>query len=151
MGYEELIAGQKSAAPLGDGERRVLGWISYHSVGTRDDLTDVGCWGGDIKPGDKWADYIALIDAPAVPHHEALRRAIVERGLRRGGDWHQYGPDGVPVFDDGAIALFSFRGWGDLLAASWAEPDGRDYGYMDFYMDACLEQANIPLSPPLET
>lgn len=71
-------------------------------------------------------------------------------GLRRGGDWHQYGEDGVPVFDDGTIATFSFRAWGDLMAAIWAEADGRRHGYKDHYLDSCLEDAEIELSPPID-
>jgi hypothetical protein len=56
----------------------------------------------------------------------------------------------VPVFDDGAIATFSFRAWGDLMAAIWADTDGRRHGYMDYYMDCCLEDAGIPPSPPID-
>ena len=102
-----------------------------------------------MTEADRWNGYIANIAAKFVPHHEALRRAINARGLRRGGDWHQRAPDGVPVFDDGAIGTFSFRAWGDLMAATWSEADGRGYGYMHFYMDSCLQDAGIALSPAL--
>ncbi len=42
------------------------------------------------------------------------------------------------MFNDGTAGMFSFRAWGDLMAAIWAEHENRDYGYMDFYMDSCM-------------
>jgi hypothetical protein len=117
--------------------------VSTASIENKD-LVDVGGWGGFFQRGDDWSAYIANIDKQFAPHHE---RAIIAKGLRRGGDWHQNSQDGVPVFDDGAIGSFSFRAWGDLMAATWTGEDGRGYGYMDFYMDACLERAGIALSP----
>jgi hypothetical protein len=45
---------------------------------------DVGGWGGVFSEGDRWNDYIANIDDTFVAHHEALRQAIISRGLRRG-------------------------------------------------------------------
>ena len=113
------------------------------------DVVDIGGWGGDFLKGHRWLDYLALVDAKLIDHFEALRHAILRRGLRRGGDWHQAAPDGTPIFDDGVVATFSFRAWGDLMAAVWVEEDNRDYWYMDFYMDCCIEDAGIQLSPPL--
>lgn len=77
-----------------------------------------------------------------------MRQAIIARGLRRGGDWHQNSAPGVPVFDDGSVATFTYRAWGDLLAAVWANADGRDYSYVDFYyvdfyMDYNLAKAGM--------
>ena len=152
MDYDELIKswGANTAAPPAPGARQVIGSVSTASVEPRD-LVDVGGWGGDIQIGDRWKDYISDVDERYLAHHEALRRAIIARGLRRGGDWHQSSPDGVPVFDDGAIGTFSFRAWGDLLAAVWADVDRRDYSYMDFYMDSCVEDAGLELSPPVSS
>jgi hypothetical protein len=137
-----------AAAPNGCGTRRVIGWVSTASIENRG-LVDIGGWGGFFRESDDWSAYIANIDKEFVPHHESLRLAIIAKGLRRGGDWHQNSQDGVPVFNDGAVGTFSFRAWGDLMAATWTGEDGRGYGYMDFYMDACLERAGIALSPPL--
>lgn len=152
MDYDELIASRSidNAAPTAPGTRQVIGWVSTAGVEPRR-LVDVGGWGGGIQAGDRWNNYIIDIDKRYVAHHEALRRAIIVLGLRRGGDWHQNAPNGVPVFDDGAVGTFSFRAWGDLLAAVWAEFDGRDYSYMNFYMDSCLVDAGIELSPPLSS
>ena len=144
--YDELMASRPART---DGSmRHVIGWVSTASIESRQ-LVDVGGWGGSVAEGDGWREFIAEIGEPFVPHYEALRRAIIARGLRRGGDWHQRAPDGVPVFDDGAIGTFSFRAWGDVMAATWATQDGRAYGYMDFYMDACLADKGITPSPPL--
>jgi hypothetical protein len=149
---EDSPANSQSAAQTGPNNgdiRRVVGWLAYASVEVRD-CVDVGSWGGWVSKGDTWNDYITSIVEKWVPHYEALRAEIQRIGLRRGADWHQSAPDGVPVFDDGALATFSFRGWGDLMAATWADTDGRRYGYMDFYMDSCVEDAGIKLSPPID-
>lgn len=131
MDYDELMASRGDAvnASRKCTTRHVIGWISNAGIETTE-VVDVGGWGGVFREGDRWNDYIANIGDTFVAHHEALRRAIIARGLRRGGDWHQNSQDGVPVFDDGAIGTFSFRAWGDLMAATWAEEDGRDYSYM---------------------
>jgi len=129
-------------------KRHVVEWTSTDAVEKRG-LKDIGGWGGVIEKGHRWANFISAIDPAVVAHFEALREAILARGLRRGGDWHQNAADGVPVFDDGCTATFSFRAWGDLMAAIWAGEDGRDYEYMDFYMDCCVEDAGVRLSPPL--
>jgi hypothetical protein len=131
------------------GSRRVVAWVSTDEA-ERHGTKDIGGWGGLISKGDRWIDYIANMKPEFVEYHAALREAILGRGLRRGGDWHQNAPDGVPMFDDGAVATFSFRAWGDLLAAVWAQHDERDYWYMDFYMDSCVTDAGMELSQPLK-
>ena len=104
-------------APPGDARScRIVGWTPYSSAETSD-YPDVGGWGGSIEKGNDWSDYIASVKENAVPYYEALRDAVMTTGLRRGGDWHQSRQSGVPVFNDGAIATFSFRAWGDLMAA----------------------------------
>ena len=128
---------------------RVVEWIAFDQSDARlaAGAPDLGGWGGMMTTAMRWADYVAEIDAARHGHFEALREAILARGLRRGGDWHQWAADGVPVFDDGALATFSYRAWGDLMAAVWSEHDGRGYGYMDFYMDSCVEDAGLTLCP----
>ena len=137
------------APPDDAGSRRVVGWIPYSSAEAHA-YPDVGGRGGFIEKGNGWSDYIASVKENAAPYYEALRAAVLTVGLRRGGDWHQSRQNGVPVFDDGAIATFSFRAWGDLMVAIWADRDGRCYGYLDDYMDSCLEDAGIAPSPPID-
>ena len=140
MDYAVLMA-TRAGLPQAD-RHAVIGWVSHGSVELLD-LPDLGGWGGWIEHGQRWADYIDDIEAAKTPYFEALRQAILARGLRRGGDWHQNSAGGVPVFDDGSVATFTYRAWGDLLAAVWADADGRDYSYVDFYMDYNLAKAGM--------
>lgn len=91
----------------------------------------VGGLGGWVS-GHKWSDYLERQD-PRIHHYfEAIRASVIERNLRESGYWHQRG--GEPIFSDGTYGAFSFRGWGDLLAAIWNTEEGTDaYSYMDFY------------------
>ena len=128
---------------------RIVEWISFDQSDARRaaGAPDLGGWGGTMTERMRWPDYTADVDPGWRAHFEVLRQAILARGLRRGGDWHQRAPDSVPVFDDGALATVSYRAWGDLMAAVWSEHDRRGYGYMDFYMDSCVEDAGLTLSP----
>ena len=124
--------------PASEDKREVVAWISYNAAQYY--AVDIGSWpsaGTDREMEPRLA-----------PYHEALRRAVLASGLRRGGDWHQDAKDGIPVFDDGAVGTFSWRGWGGLLAEIWSAADGRTYTYMDFYMDSCVTDAGMELSPP---
>lgn len=127
--------------------REVAAWISWRAAEMAHDAVDIGAWGGFETKSGTWEEHLSRLEPRLVPYHEALRRAVLARGLRRGGDWHQSAPDGVPVFDDGAVGTFTFRAWGDALAAIWGPEDGRVYGYMDFYMDICVRDAGLELSP----
>lgn len=86
----------------------------------------------------RWKDYLQSHHEDGHPYLEAVRAAVLQLRLRRGGDWHQTDERGAPVFSDGTAATFSFRAWGDLLAAVWSEAEGKDYSYMDFYMDSMV-------------
>lgn len=142
MDYQELRARYEKRPNAGDrrkGLPKVIGWVHYESV-PREGIGRIGGWGGFIESGDRWKDYIAASPEEHVPFYESLRREILRKGLKRGGDWHQSDPKGVPVFDDGTVGMFTFRAWGDLMAAVWAEYEDRDYSYMDFYMECCISR-----------
>lgn len=117
---------------------KVLRWGTEQEMEGRTD--PVGCMGGWFNHGHRWKDLLERFVDEAHPYLEALRAEIISKKLRFGGDGHQR--DKYPLFDDGCCALFSYRAWGDLLAAVWAEHDGMDYHYMDFYMD-CLVKENF--------
>jgi hypothetical protein len=116
---------------------KVVDWISPERA---EPLTEsfggMGGWFG-AKPGGgwgaehSWADYLERWKPEAHPYAEALRDSIVNGRIWEPGDWHQ--DHGFPLFEDGTTAAFSFRAWGDLLAAVWTEQLGRQYCYMDFY------------------
>jgi hypothetical protein len=111
---------------------KVKGWISYDDA---DELTSsVGGMGGWFQNGLRWKDYIETANFLQVPYFEAIRKEIIAKGIRYTGQEHQYSDSGVPVFDDGTCGSFSFRAWGDLMAAIWSTEEDKDYCYMDFYM-----------------
>jgi hypothetical protein len=90
-------------------------------------------WQRTWEKSDRWKDYLEQLGNLARPYAEALREEILRLNLREAGDWHQRSAAGVPMFEDGKIGCFSFRAWGDLLAAVWTEADQVPYSYMDFY------------------
>lgn len=114
---------------------KVIDWVSRED--TQNLESSVGGLGGFFnweRKGMRWKDYLGQHDSKEHPHLEALRESIVEKDIRFGGDWHQNADQGVPLFEDNTVGSFSFRAWGDLLAAVWSEHEDQDYDYMDFYM-----------------
>ena len=92
-----------------------------------------GGLGGWFTDGMRWKDYAETHTEEGLRYAEALREAILLRKIKATGSEHQNGSELVPVFSDGTIATFSFRAWGDLLAAVWSEKENKDYHYMSFY------------------
>ena len=121
---------------------KVIDWISYEEAEKRKEV--VGSFGGFFDNGMRWQNYLEHVESsglhlaawttPEVEYLEAIRASVLEKQLRLTGQDHQYSEHGVPVFDDGTVAMFSYRGWGDLMAAIWSEAEDTDYNYMDFYM-----------------
>jgi len=106
-------------------------WIAYADHEKYPDC-GVGGMGGIAQPLS-WAEYTDAYSPLGLEYLEALRAALSKRG-RLTGDEHQNADDGVPLFSDGTVATYSFRGWGDLLAAIYNEKLGeKKYTYMDFY------------------
>lgn len=112
---------------------KVKKWISY-SESTGHEEAPCGGLGGFFDNGMRWKDYIECWKPISLPYIEALRKSIIERGLKITGADHQRDPDVVPVFSDNTVATYSYRAWGDLMAAIWSEEENADYCYMDFYM-----------------
>ena len=102
---------------------KLLGWM--------------GGWFG-LHQANDWLDYLANFNPDVHPYLEAAAAYLVEHGIRRGGDWHQR--EGELRYSDGTVLALSFRAWGDLAAAVWTRHDGKQYHYMDFYMDATLPE-----------
>ena len=90
---------------------------------------------GDEVPRHRWRDYLDAFVEEVHPRMEALRAEILRRNLKECGPWHQSEKEeGTPVFSDGTVMYFTFRAWGDLLAAVWSEEEDEQYSYMYFYM-----------------
>jgi hypothetical protein len=116
----------------------VVDWIYYDSIDGREE-NGLGGLGGWFDKGLRWKDYLDNCSAEIKEYAEAFRRAVIKSHLKAGGDWHQSEDEGVPVFSDGTIATFSYRAWGDIMAAIWAEEENKDYTYMSFYMDCLIK------------
>ena len=93
----------------------------------------MGGWFGFDEKGQRWKNYIDSISKEFIPYAEAIKESVIANNIRYSGDEHQNKYDGVPVFDDNTIGSFSFRAWGDIMAAIWSEVENKDYSYMDFY------------------
>lgn len=89
--------------------------------------------GGFFEPPMRWQDYLDQFDPANRPYFEAFRDFVLENRIKECGDWHQNSDNGTPLFSDGTVGLFSFRGWGDIMAAVWSTAENKDYHYMDFY------------------
>lgn len=120
---------------------KVVDWISYDDAKEREEcgIGGMGGWFG-MDQRHSWEDYVDIWFDEAKPYVIALRDSIVERGIRESGDWHQDSDEGVPLFEDGTVATYSFRAWGDLLAAVWEGVDRLPYCYMDFYYSGSSER-----------
>ena len=110
---------------------KVKEWISYNDA--RNYTDSIGGMGGFFSNGMRWSNYIERIADDYKPYYEAVRADVIEKKIRLTGDRHQYGDAGVPLFEDDTVGTFSYRAWGDLMAAIWSEHENKDYSYMDFY------------------
>jgi len=112
---------------------KVIEWLDADEA--KDKEESCGGMGGFFSEGMRWDDYLADISAQHILYIEAIRTSVIEHKLKIGGDGHQ--ENWIPLFEDGTIGSFSFRAWGDLMAAIWSTEENKDYQYMDFYMN-CL-------------
>ncbi len=114
--------------------RVVTEWISLDEADAY--RISVGGLGGFFNfetKGMRWKDFIDRFHVDHRMYYEAIRVSVLENRYRFTGGEHQHGPGGVPLFDDDSVGSFSYRGWGDLMAAIWSEEEDVDYSYVDFY------------------
>lgn len=79
-----------------------------------------------------WEDYLQALPMRERPYARGLRSAILSEEIRITGDRHQN--DGwTPLFADGTVGRFSYRSWGDLMAAIYTTKK-EPLTYMAFYM-----------------
>jgi hypothetical protein len=114
---------------------KVVDWISYDDAA--DKTESVGWLGGWFGFEDddhhRWPDYLAHFEPDVHPYLEALKEDVLGSGRFFTGEQHQDSNAGVPLFEDGTVGKFSFRAWGDLMAAIATVKDGKDHNYMEFY------------------
>ena len=115
-------------------------WITYDEAEgkTENGLGGMGGWFGTTETGwdagHRWKDYLDNYQAEVHPMLEELRRSIIEHKIRCTGMEHQNGVHAIPLWDNGRVDTYSYRAWGDLMAAVWSTEDDKNYSYMDFYM-----------------
>ncbi len=112
--------------------KKVTAWIS--SKDAERQKVAIGGLGGFFADGMRWKDYIEIRNNETRFYAEAIRKDVQKNNIRITGQNHQELDNGVPLFDDGKVGTFSYRAWGDLMAAIWSEAENKDYRYMDFYM-----------------
>jgi len=111
---------------------KVKRWISLKQA--EEYKESVGWVGGWFSNGHRWKDYIEDYKEPISLYLEAIRQSVLENCLRLTGEQHQYSINGIPLFEDDTVGIFTFRAWGDLMAAIWSEAENKNYSYIDFYM-----------------
>ncbi len=116
---------------------KVVDWISDEEASDKTVICGgLGGWFNsgmfrDGETGHRWEDYLTWLDPAKHPYAEAIRVEILEKNLVITGSMHQ--EEYTPLFSDGTVGSYSFRGWGDLMAAIFSEAEDKDYNYMDFY------------------
>ncbi len=112
----------------------IIKFINYSEVQNKEDI-GIGGLGGFFEDGMRWKDYLEIFTDEGKILVEHLRDKIIENNIRCTGYEHQNSAyNSVPLFSNGKVATYSFRAWGDLMAAVWSENDNKDYNYMTFYM-----------------
>lgn len=111
---------------------KIVKWIDCEKAVNKDSH-GLGGFGGFFKKGMRWKDYKKMYKKTYHKELEELRKSIIENRIRCKGSEHQYGNGNAPLWDDGSADTYSYRGWGDLMAAVWSTEDNVDYSYMDFY------------------
>lgn len=117
-----------------EGEVRVEAWISSAEAESHaESVGGLGGWFGSDGQTHTWQDYLDHWQPAVHPYLQALKDDVLASGRFICGNNHQDDPDGTPLFDDGTVGSFSFRAWGDLMAAIATVKDGQPHNYMEFY------------------
>lgn len=109
-----------------NGGIKVIKWVDR-----LDDDQKISCGGlGGFVNGHKWEDYLKQFSEETHVYLNALKDEIIENEIRTTGETKK-----SPIFNDNSGGSFSWRAWGDLMAAIYnTKENTTKYGYMDFYM-----------------
>ena len=83
---------------------KIIGWTHYN--------TNYKSYDSDARSQIDWANA-----------EQAVVDEIRRNRYKFGGNYHQYGLYGCPVFDDHTVFMVSMRHWGSIMARVW----GGDY------------------------
>lgn len=113
-------------------------WITWEKAQKKKE--SIGGLGGYFENGMRGQkNYFDILNPEFQPYAEALRREIIKNKIIITGQEHQNGKH-VPLFSDGTVGTFTYRSWGDLMAAIWSEELDTDFCYMDFYMFSMFKE-----------
>ncbi len=114
---------------------KVIKWIDYESA---EKLPEnfLSCIRMPFTKDDypTMKDYHDACETIEKPYFEAFRQSIIKNNIKEGGDWHQNNKNGVPLFDDNTVALFTYRSWSAYLSKIWSEEENKEYDTLYFYM-----------------
>lgn len=110
---------------------RMIGDEEIEILGAKN--SGFGGMGGFFDNGMRWKDYLDAWEEKGQEYAEACREYIIENEIKYTGMENQDSGKDCFLFDDNTFASFSFRAWGDLLAAIWSEAENTDHNYMHFY------------------
>lgn len=115
-------------------EIKIEKWITPEEVKGKED-NGLGGLGGFFHAGMRWKDYKNRFQKKVYSMLEELRKSIIKNNIRcTGQQMQEDGLSVVPLWSNGKVDTYTWRAWGDLMAAVWSEKDKKDYSYMDFYM-----------------
>ncbi|MBQ7761157.1 MAG: hypothetical protein IJ400_03785 [Clostridia bacterium] len=102
-----------------------------------------------------WTDYdsnypsITVSNEEVIPLIQIIIDELLENGYMISGADHQNQDCCVPVFDNGYCFRATMRAWGSVMSFAYQEIDGKETGYMDFYMSTPMER-KLPESRTLQ-
>lgn len=111
---------------------KIVKWISYDEAEEKEE-NGLGGTGGFFKKGMRWKDYTKTYTLKGRLKLRVLRNDIIRLDIKCTGRVHQEGNETVPLWDNEKVDTYSYRAWGDLMAAIWSTKENKDYSYMDFY------------------
>lgn len=112
---------------------KVHEFISSNDVGDRKD-NGLGGLGGWFQNGHTWQDYENQFTDEGKVLVRELRDKIISHGIACTGEQMDSGARCIPLWDDNTVTGYSWRAWGDLMAAVHNFIDGKPHNYMEFYM-----------------
>jgi hypothetical protein len=113
---------------------KIVKWITNEEAQDKGE-NGLGGMGGFFENGMRWKDYKEQYVDEVYPMLETLRKSIIKNRIYWTGKAMQNnGYKTVPLWSNGKVDTYSWRAWGDLMAAVWSEEDNTDYDYMSFYM-----------------
>ena len=110
---------------------KIISWIA--DADSADKEVAVGGLGGSFAPGNRWQDFVDNCKPETHEYLEAIREYMLSQNKCVTAYDHQNSLGGVPMFEDGKVAIMSMRMWGDMMAAIKSTQDNQDYSYLDFW------------------